>query len=107
MKVHRFARPAACVKVYTLAETPVRWKCSAAGRKFSVTSGTIFHSPQAGDPRLLAVIALFANGVKGTSALEMTPGHEHQPKAAFVLLHKLREAMGAEIVDRAGADPAK
>jgi transposase-like protein len=32
------------LKVYTLAETPVRWKCSGCRRKFSVTSGTIFHS---------------------------------------------------------------
>src|SRR5438552_13111414 len=33
-----------CDKVYTLAETPVRWKCSGCRRKFSVSSGTIFHS---------------------------------------------------------------
>jgi ribosomal protein S27AE len=31
-------------KVYTLAETPIRWKCSSCRRKFSVTSGTLFHS---------------------------------------------------------------
>jgi transposase-like protein len=57
-------------KVYTLAETPVRWKCSACRKKFSVTSGTIFHSRKLAIRDYLAVIALFCNGVKGTSALE-------------------------------------
>lgn len=33
-----------CAKVYTLAETPVRWKCTVCRKKFSVTSGTLFHS---------------------------------------------------------------
>jgi transposase-like protein len=32
------------LKVYTLAETPIRWKCGGCRRKFSVTSGTLFHS---------------------------------------------------------------
>jgi transposase-like protein len=84
-------------KVYTLAETPVRWKCSGCRKKFSVTSGTIFHSRKLAIRDYLAVIALFANGVKGTSALQMSRDMNINPKSAFVLLHKLREAMGAEI----------
>src|SRR4051794_31747347 len=86
-----------CVKVYTLAETPVRWKCAACREKFSVTSGTIFHSRKLVIRDYLAVIALFCNGVKGTSALQMSRDMNINPKLAFVLLHKLREAMGAEI----------
>src|SRR5438309_9667435 len=58
-------------KVYTLAETPIRWKCSGCRKKFSVTSGTIFHSRKLAIRDHLAVIALFANGVKGVSALQM------------------------------------
>src|SRR3954470_24402529 len=84
-------------KVYTLAETPVRWKCSVCRKKFSVTSGTIFHSRKLAIRDYLAVIALFCNGVKGTSALQMSRDMNINPKSAFVLLHKLREAMGAEI----------
>src|SRR3954468_12299143 len=84
-------------KVYTLAETPVRWKCSACRKKFSVTSGTIFHSRKLAIRDYLAVIALFCNGVKGTSALQMSRTMNINPKSSFVLLHKLREAMGAEI----------
>jgi transposase-like protein len=88
-----------CVKVYTLAETPIRWKCSGCRRKFSVTSGTIFHSRKLSIRDYLAVIALFCNGVKGTSSLQMSRDMNINPKSAFVLLHKLREAMGATLAD--------
>jgi transposase-like protein len=88
-----------CVTVYTLAETPIRWKCSACRRKFSVTSGTIFHSRKLAIRDYLAVIALFCNGVKGTSALQMSRDMNINPKSAFVLLHKLREAMGLKVHD--------
>ena len=60
-----FCPACGCVKVYTLAETPVRWKCSACRKKFCVTSGTIFHSRKLAIRDYLAVIALFCNGVKG------------------------------------------
>jgi transposase-like protein len=83
------------VKVYTLAETPIRWKCSACRRKFSVTSGTLFHSRKLAIREYLATIALFTGGVKGVAALHMARDMNINPKSAFVLLHKLREAMGA------------
>ena len=88
-----------CAKVYTLAETPIRWKCAACRSKFSVTSGTIFHSRKLAIRDYLGVIALFCNGVKGTSALQMSRDMNINPKSAFVLLHKLREAMGATVHD--------
>ena len=84
-------------KVYTLAEAPVRWKCSACRKKLSVTSSTIFHSRKLAIRDYLAVIALFCNGVKGASALQRSRAMNINPKSAFVLLRKLREAMGAEI----------
>lgn len=85
------------LKVYTLAETPIRWKCAGCRKKFSVTSGTIFHSRKLAIRDYLAVIALFCNGVKGTSSLQMSRDMNINPKSAFVLLHKLREAMGATV----------
>jgi transposase-like protein len=94
-----FCPTCGCFKTYTLAETPVRWKCAGCRRKFSVTSGTIFHSRKLTIRDYLAVIALFANGVKGTSSLQMSRDMNINPKSAFVLLHKLREAMGAEVHD--------
>src|SRR3954452_10962377 len=86
-----------CVQVYTLAKPPTRWKCSTCRKKFSVTSGTIFHSRKLAIRDYLAIVALFANGVKGTSALQMSRTMNVNPKSAFVLLHKLREAMGATV----------
>jgi len=85
------------LKVYTLAETPIRWKCSGCRRKFSVTSGTLFHSRKLAIRDYLAVIALFVNGVKGTSALQISRDMNINPKSAFVLLHKLREGMGSTL----------
>src|SRR6266851_10238648 len=87
------------LKVYTLAETPIRWKCSGCRRKFSLTSGTLFHSRKLPIRDYLAVIALFVNGVKGTSALQISRDININPKSAFVLLHKLREAMGSTIAN--------
>src|ERR1051325_622469 len=85
------------VKVYTLAETPVRRKCSGCRRKFSVTSGTLFHSRKLPIREYLAVIALWVGGVKGVAALRMARDMNINPKSAFVLLHKLREGMGASL----------
>jgi transposase-like protein len=86
-----------CLTVYTLAETPPRWKCSGCRRKFSLTSGTLFHSRKLSVRDYLAVIALFVNGVKGTSSLQISRDFNINPKSAFVLLHKLREAMGSQV----------
>jgi transposase-like protein len=87
------------VKVYTLAETLIRWKCAGCGRKFSVTSGTIFHSRKLSIRDHLAVIALFVNGVKGVSALQMSRNMNVGPNSIFVMLHKRRQAMGATLDD--------
>lgn len=92
-----FCPKCGCVKVYTLAETPIRWQCAGCRKRFSVTSQTIFHSRKLTIRDYLAVIALFCNGVKGTSSLQMSRDMNINPKSAFVMLHKLREAMGAEV----------
>jgi transposase-like protein len=73
---------------------PARWKCAGCRKKFSVTSGTLFHSRKLSVRDYLAVIGLFCNGVKGVAALRMARDMNINPKSAFVLLHKLREAMG-------------
>jgi transposase-like protein len=88
-----------CLTVYTLAETPPRWKCGGCHRKFSLTSQTLFHSKKLPVRDYLAVIALFVNGVKGTSALQISRDLNINPKSSFVLLHKLREAMGSTIAN--------
>jgi hypothetical protein len=59
--------------------------------------GHIVPFEEAAGSRYLAIIALFVNGVKGTSALQISRDLNINPKSSFVLLHKLREAMGAQI----------
>lgn len=43
------------------------------------------------------MIALFCNGVKGVAALRMSRDLNVGPKSTLVMLHKLREAMGATL----------
>jgi hypothetical protein len=66
---------------------------------FSVTSGTIFASRKMPFVDLLAAICIIINGAKGISALQLARDLDCQHKIAFVLFHKLREAMKAETKD--------
>jgi transposase-like protein len=81
--------------VYTYAARRI-WKCKACGHQFSVTSGTIFASRKLAIRDYLAAAAIFVNAVKGISALQLGRDLDVQYKTAFVLAHKLREAIGAE-----------
>ena len=72
------------------------FSCQACGRQFSVTSGTIFAGRKMAIRDLLVAIAIFVNGAKGHSALQLSRDLDCQYKTAFVLAHKLREALGAE-----------
>lgn len=45
---------------------------------------------------ILAAIAIFVNGAKGHSALQLSRDLDCQYKTAFVLSHKIREALAAE-----------
>jgi ribosomal protein L37AE/L43A/transposase-like protein len=84
-----------CLKVYAFATRPI-WKCSGCQHQFSVTSGTIFDNRKRPIRDYLLAIAIFANGAKGHSALQLSRDLDCQYKTAFVLAHKLREAMASE-----------
>jgi transposase-like protein len=84
-----------CVKVYTLGTRP-GWKCSGCKYQFSVTSMTIFADRKRPVRDYLLAIAIFANGAKGHSALQLSRDLACQYRTAFVLAHKLREAIEAE-----------
>lgn len=77
-----------------------RFRCRACAKDFSVTSGTLFASHKLPLRVYLAAIAIFANEVKGKSALALSRDLGTSYKAAFVLLHKLREAMAEEMKGR-------
>ncbi len=83
-----------CTKVYTYRARKI-WKCAACLRQFSVTSGTIFSSRKLPIRDYLAAIAIFVNAVKGISALQLGRDLDVQYKTAFVMAHKIREAIGA------------
>lgn len=72
-----------------------KWKCRACGKGFSLTSGTIFASRKLPLVDLLAAICIFMNCAKGISALQLSRDLDVQYKTAFVLAHKLREAMAS------------
>jgi transposase-like protein len=84
-----------CVDSYEI-KTRRRFKCAACGKQYSVTSGTIFASRKMSFTDLLAAICIIANAAKGISALQLSRDLQCQHKTAFVLAHKLREAMAAE-----------
>ncbi len=87
-----------CLDSYNIT-TRRKFKCKACHHQFSVTSGTIFASRKMSFTDLLAAICLFVNAAKGVSALQMSRDLDCQHKTAFVLCHKLREAMAAETQD--------
>lgn len=84
-----------CTETYNIA-TRRKFKCVACYHQFSVTSSTIFASRKLSYTDLLAAIVIFVNGAKGVSALQVSRDLDVQYKTAFVLSHKLREAMAAE-----------
>ena len=83
----RFARTASACAVYKY-ETRKLWKCKACSHQFSVTSGTIFASRKMPIRDYLLAIAIFVNGAKGHSALQLSRDLDCQYKTAFVWLTK-------------------
>ncbi len=84
-----------CTAVYAYTTRRI-WKCKACQYQFSVTSGTIFANRKLAIRDYLAATAIFVNAVKGISALQLGRDLDVQYKTAFVLAHKLREAIGKE-----------
>jgi transposase-like protein len=88
-----------CTTVY-MARRPngaPRWRCKACRKDFSVTSGTLFAFHKMPLRSYLMAIAIFANEVKGKSMLALSRDLGTQYKTAFVLAHKMREAMASEV----------
>ncbi len=84
-----------CTAAYTFKARKI-FKCQACDKQFSVTSGTIFANRKLPIRDYLLAIAIFVNGAKGYSMLQLSRDLSISYKAAFVLSHKLREAIGAE-----------
>jgi transposase-like protein len=88
-----------CATVY-MARRPngaPRWRCKACRKDFSVTSGTLFAFHKMPLRAYLMAVAIFCNEVKGKSMLALSRDLGTQYKTAFVLAHKMREAMACEV----------
>ncbi len=76
---------------------PARWRCKACNKEFTVTSGTLFAWNKMLVQTYLSAIAIFCNEVKGKAALSLSRDLGASHKTAFVLAHKIREAMASEM----------
>jgi predicted RNA-binding Zn-ribbon protein involved in translation (DUF1610 family) len=74
-----------------------RWECKACGAGFGITGGTLFASHKLPLRSYLAAIAVACNEVKGKNALALSRDLGVSYKCAFVLMHKIREAMASEM----------
>lgn len=84
-----------CCETYDIS-TRRKFKCKACHHQFSVTSGTIFASRKMEFVDLLAAICIIANAAKGVSMIQLSRDLGVQYKTAFVLAHKIREALSLE-----------
>jgi transposase-like protein len=84
-----------CIEAKPIKNRPT-FRCIACNKQFTVTSGTMFASRKLSFTDLLAAICLFVNGSKGMSAVQFSRDLDVQYKTAFVLAHKLREALAVE-----------
>ncbi len=75
----------------------LHFRCKACKGSFSLTSDTLFAFHKLPLRTYLAAIAIFCNEVKGKSALALSRDLDVQYKTAFVLAHKLREALASEM----------
>jgi transposase-like protein len=75
----------------------LRFRCKACRKDFSITSGALFASHKMPIRNYLAATVIFINEVKGKSALALGRDLDCQYKTAFVLSHKLREALASEL----------
>ena len=74
-------------------ENQKRWKCKSCHKQFSVTSGTIFAYRKMSLRDILTGIRTFILNAKGNSAIALSKELGCDYKTAFVMQHKLREAL--------------
>ena len=71
----------------------LRYRCKGCRKDFTLTSSTLFAHHKLPLKKYLAVIVAFTTEVKGKSALALSRELNIHYKTAFVLEHKLREAL--------------
>lgn len=85
-----------CLDSYVYKTRKV-FRCKGCSHQFTVTSGSIFASRKMPIRDYLLAIAIFVNGAKGHSALQLSRDLSRNYKTAYVLAMKLREAVAAGV----------
>ena len=86
--------------------TRKQFDCNACRKRFSVTTGTVFHGSHLSLQKWFAAVFLMTEAEKGMSAnqLRRTLGVAH--KTAWYLCHRIRYAMGGGHTDHVHTDRA-
>ena len=71
-----------------------RYQCRKCGHQASITAGTIMHKTHTGLREWFLVIFLFTHDKRGISAAQVARNVGISHYAAWLILHKLRKAMG-------------
>lgn len=71
----------------------MRWKCTCCGKRFSVTSGTVFADRKLPLVKILKIVYAWANGSSGKPALQLRRDWNVSYPTAYTLVHKLREGL--------------
>ena len=69
------------------------WKCADCRKQFSVLTGTVFHGTKIPVRKWVFVIFEMCSSKNGVAAREIERKYDLTPKAAWFMLHRLREAM--------------
>lgn len=81
----------------TGAETHRRlWKCSACRKQFSVLTGTVMHRTKIPVRKWLFVLFELCTSKNGVAAREIERKYTLTPKAAWFMVHRIREAMATD-----------
>lgn len=76
------------------------FKCAKCLKQFSATSGTIFHGRKLSFKKIMLGTLLYVNGVGGKAALQLRRNLRCNHKTAWLLGHRLREAMTSYVTGR-------
>ncbi|WP_246725566.1 IS1595 family transposase [Beijerinckia sp. L45] len=87
-----------CFNALVFKTRPI-FRCRDCGHQFSVTSGTILASRKMSCRKLLYLIAQFVVNAKGCSSIDLSKHIGCQSMSAFIIAHKIREAMVMETAD--------
>lgn len=71
----------------------MRWKCKCCGKRFSVTSGTVWADRKLPLTTILRVAFSWGNGASGVPALQLRRDWNVSYPTVFTLLQKLREGL--------------